>query len=38
MRGDVAALHGVIDREARQFVELRDSEEARAIFRQFLRR
>lgn len=38
MRGDVGTLHEVIDREARQFVALRDSEEARAIFRQFLRR
>lgn len=38
MRGDGATLHEVIDREARQFVQLRDSEEARAIFRQFLKR
>lgn len=38
MRANAAALEEVINREARQFVDLRNSSEAQAIFQQFLRK
>jgi enoyl-CoA hydratase/carnithine racemase len=38
LRADSAAIHQTIDREAKIFVGLRDSEEARAIFEQFLKK
>ncbi len=38
LRSHSAMIHQVIDTEARQFVQLRDSEEARAIFRGFLKK
>jgi len=36
LRAHNVSLHQVIDAEARQFVQLRDSEEAQAIFQGFL--